>query len=500
MSVSRVRPVLAIASREVRSAFVGPTGWIVLALAGLVAAASFFGSTFDDGQPATLRTVMLAAGWALLATAPAISMRSLSEEFRLKTWETLFAGPVGTAQIVAGKAIAAAILVAATLVPVALLALPLEMYASPDYGEIACGLLGLFLAGFTAACLGIAVSSTTSSQAVAFLGAFFAWLALVAGARILVGVLPIDLAPIAAALDPLRRLEGFTLGLFDSAAVVYFVAISAVALSFAVVSLERVRDRTGPTRLSRAFAGVEGAAFVTATALAAAAVVGLASQPALRVELDATKTRAYSLAPSTVSLLEGLDGDWKILLFVDARESDPAVLRQIDEVLERFREANPRLDARRIDPADPDGAGASRRRCRRSSRCARATWRAPRRPCDAGSRPSMCCAPRARGSPRACAPRRSSFPPTAPCAVRSSRWRACSRSSRPKASSSDRASSSFRARAPRGRFPTLRGRAARLRRAFAPGATKSRRPPRSSRSGGSRRRCRHRCAACSVRA
>ena len=31
-----------------------------------------------------------------------------------------------------------------------LLALPLELYASPDYGEIGCGLLGLFLAGFAA--------------------------------------------------------------------------------------------------------------------------------------------------------------------------------------------------------------------------------------------------------------------------------------------------------------------------------------------------------------
>ncbi|MFM7051374.1 MAG: hypothetical protein ACKOYN_04465, partial [Planctomycetota bacterium] len=357
-AVASIRRIKAIAAREVRSAFVGPTAWIVLALSGLVAAGSFFGATFDDGQPATLRTVMLAAGWALLATAPALSMRSLSEEFRLKSWETLFAAPVGAGQIVAGKALAAAVLVAASLVPVAALAVPLEVYASPDYGEIACGLLGLFLAGFAAACMGIAVSSTTSSQAVAFLGAFFAWLALVAGSRILVGVLPVEHAPFAAALDPLRRLEGFTLGLFDSAGVAYFAGIAATALAVAVVSLERVRDHTGPTRVSRLFAAGEGVAFALGTLLASVAAVGLLSQPALRIELDATKTRAYSLAPSTVELLGGLAGDWKVLLFVDARESDPAVLRQIDEVLERFREANGRIDARRIDPADPEGAGA----------------------------------------------------------------------------------------------------------------------------------------------
>jgi hypothetical protein len=46
-----------------------------------------------------------------------------------------------------------------------------------------------------------------------------------------------------------------------------------------------------------------------------------------------------------------------VLLFVDGAEADAAVLRQIDEVLERFRDANPRIDARRIDPVAADSAG-----------------------------------------------------------------------------------------------------------------------------------------------
>lgn len=353
-----LRPVLALASREFRSAFVGPSGWIVLAIASAVACASFFGSTFAEGQPATLRMTLQALGWAILATAPALSMRSFSEEFRLKTWETLFASPLGTAGIVAGKALACAALVAATLVPAAALAIPLELHASPDYGELACGLLGLFLAGFAAASIGIAISTTTSSQAVAFLGAFFAWLGLVAGSRVLTGALPIEYAPIAAAIDPQRRLQGFSLGLFDSAGVAYFVAIAAVALVFAKVSLERIRDTTAPTPLRRIASRAEGVAFVVATLAAAAAAVALSSRAPLRVELDATKTRAYSLAPATQSLLASLEGPWRILLFVDGRAADPAVLRQVDEVLRRFEEAGPGIEARRIDPSDPGSSGA----------------------------------------------------------------------------------------------------------------------------------------------
>ena len=352
-----LRRISAVAGREVRSAFVTPTAWIVLAISGLVASAAFFGLDFADARPASLRSALLAAGWALLATAPALSMRVMSEELRLKTWETLFASPLTPLEIVLGKALACAILIAASIVPVALLAVPLEFYASPDYGEIACGLLGLLLAGCAAAAIGVAVSTTTASQTVAFLGAFFLWLGLIGGSRLLVGALPIEWAPFAAALDPLRRLEGFALGLFDSGAVAYFVAIIAIGIAAATVSLQRIRDRGAPRVARRVLARLEACAFVAACVALAAATVALFSVPALRVEVDATKTRSYSLAPPTIDLLSGLEGPWKVLLFVDAAEADPAVLRQVDEVLERFRDANPKIDARRIDPVDRDSAG-----------------------------------------------------------------------------------------------------------------------------------------------
>ena len=349
--------VAAVARREVASAFAGATGWIVLAIAGAVAAVAFFAGIFEESRPATLRSALIAAGWALLATAPAISMRSFSEEFRLKTWETLFASALTPLEMVLGKAIGCAVLVAASLIPLALLLIPLEVYASPDFGEAACGFLGLFLAGCAASAIGIAVSATTASQTVAFLGAFFAWFALVAGSRLLVGVLPIEYAPIAAACDPLRRLEGFALGIFDTSSVAYFLALAAAGLVTATVLLERPRQRTARSAWLRASARLEGAVFVVSAGAALVALVALASQPATRVELDATKTRSYSLAPSTESLLASLEGRWKVLLFVDAAKADPAVLRQIDEVLERFHDANDAVEARRIDPTDPASSG-----------------------------------------------------------------------------------------------------------------------------------------------
>jgi ABC-type transport system involved in multi-copper enzyme maturation permease subunit len=350
--------VVAVAARELRSAYATPTGWIVLAISSLVAATAFFAGVFVDGRPATLRTVVLSCGWALLVTSPALSMRAVSEEFRQKTWETLFASPAGILEIVLGKAAALATLVAIALLPAAAMLIPLEWYGSPDFGEAACGLLGLFLAGFACASLGLAVSAATASQTVSFLGTFFLWLGLVAGSRILVGVVPIDLAPAVASIDPLRRLDAFAIGLLDSAAVVYFLGLAAVGLAASVVVLERVRGAASGGLGRRVARTTERIAFVGSMALVAGGATWLASQPGVRIEFDATKTRAYSLAPSTVRLLEALEGPWRVHLFVDSSSADPAILRQIDEVLERFEEANASIDARRIDPVDPASAAA----------------------------------------------------------------------------------------------------------------------------------------------
>ena len=61
-----MRGTLAIARRDLVSTFLVPTGWIVLAGWGLLAALVFILATFREGQPATLRVVVSIAGWAMM--------------------------------------------------------------------------------------------------------------------------------------------------------------------------------------------------------------------------------------------------------------------------------------------------------------------------------------------------------------------------------------------------------------------------------------------------
>ena len=94
--------------------------------------------------------------------------------------------------------------------------------------------------------------------------------------------------------------------------------------------------------------------FLLAAAVLVASLVMVSMSSSLRVRLDATKTRAYSLSPRTTALLENLEGAWRIAVVMVESERDQAVARQIDEVLERAAAAAPNLRINRIDPSNPD--------------------------------------------------------------------------------------------------------------------------------------------------
>lgn len=100
------------------------------------------------------------------------------------------------------------------------------------------------------------------------------------------------------------------------------------------------------------------AALFTAGLFTIAIVVNcLANRDGWRVSIDSTKTRAYSLSPQTKQLLADLDGDWKIAMVMVESESDPAAIRQIDEVLQRYAEASDRIEVVRIDPTRTESLG-----------------------------------------------------------------------------------------------------------------------------------------------
>ena len=106
--------------------------------------------------------------------------------------------------------------------------------------------------------------------------------------------------------------------------------------------------------MKRSLEGLNVAGFLLGVVTIAVVANYFAARPWLRLRLDATKTRAYSLSDQTRRLLEELDGEWTIALVGGGDSVEPAVLRQVTEVLDRYREASSRISVVRIDPADPE--------------------------------------------------------------------------------------------------------------------------------------------------
>ncbi len=220
----------AIVSREVRSNFLSPAGYLVAALFAAITGLIFMARTFELGQPATMRMVFELGTWLLLFVCPAISMRMIAEEKRVGTWEMLASCPISDRGIVLGKFIGGMVFLAIILLPCAVQVVALERFGRPDYGEIACGYLGLLLAGGAYLASGLLASALTSVQAIAFIGTVFFWLAFSIGAKLLPAYLPARWADLVFLLDPDPRLRDFAIGLFDTSNVVYFITLTLLFL------------------------------------------------------------------------------------------------------------------------------------------------------------------------------------------------------------------------------------------------------------------------------
>jgi len=341
----------AIFFREIRAAFFTPSGWTVLAIGAFLSGVVFILLSLIPGGPATVQPVLKISAWILLLVVPALSMRSFSDERRQGTWEILQAAPITPGAVVLGKFAALACQLLLLGLPVVLFGGVLELHGRPDWGEIACGLLGLLLGGALWLALGMLASTLTESQLVAYLLALFTSLLVVLGSRLLPGLVGSGDAGLFFALDPTRRIEDFAIGLFDTSNLVFF-AVSTAGLLW----LTRLMADWRPGLRPRGGHVISVVMECIGVFVAVVAIIAIFDLPGMQRSFDLTRTRAYALDRNTLTLLEDLptdDGVWTIDLLAVSSENDAGVMRQVDEVLRRFDQASESLVTSRIDPLDP---------------------------------------------------------------------------------------------------------------------------------------------------
>ena len=242
-----MKPVLAIARREVAAFFATPVGWLCLTAFAAISGFFFAMMATEFSVQATtaaynpyvaeqinlndwlIQPFFANTSVVLLMLSPALSMRLLAEDRANKSLELLLSSPVTSGQIVLGKFLGALGFVSVMLASTLPLTAMLYWLGTPDTGILLSCYLSAFLLAASFLSVGLLTSAMTENQIVALVTGFalllvlwvLSWAETIAGGA---------LGQVLAGISMLSHLDQLLKGLFHLADAVYFVTFVGVFL------------------------------------------------------------------------------------------------------------------------------------------------------------------------------------------------------------------------------------------------------------------------------
>jgi ABC-2 type transport system permease protein len=255
-----MRNVWIIFRKELRSYFVSPIAYLLLAMFAVIFGFFFWnilGFFIREGTEAmmsgqmfpmnlnerVIRPLLSNISVVGLFLIPMITMRLFAEEKRTGTIELLATSPVSDLQVILGKWTAAVVLYGGMLLLSALNFLFLFKYGRPDWKPLAIGYLGLLLQAGALLAIGTFISTLTKNQIIAGAVTFAVCLLL----WILEWVTGFDTAAwarVMAYMSVITHFESFAKGLLDSKDVIFYVTLIFLGLFLTARSMESLRWRT----------------------------------------------------------------------------------------------------------------------------------------------------------------------------------------------------------------------------------------------------------------
>ena len=254
-----MRNIWIICCKELRSYFVSPIAYAVIALFALIFGFAFYSELrlfmnfmfrsqmMGGGQPVSvnepIRGMLGFAGTLSLFLVPLIAMRLFAEEKRNGTMELLFTSPIQDLSIVVGKWMGAMLLYMGALAVAGLNVALLFAWGKPDWRPVLVAYLGLVLQGGCILAIGTLVSACTSNQIVAGGAAFFVSLVL----YLLNWSTEYDSSTLSKVLNYLSlipHMENFGRGILSLKDVVFYASFIFFALFLTLRQLESVRWRS----------------------------------------------------------------------------------------------------------------------------------------------------------------------------------------------------------------------------------------------------------------
>ncbi len=177
----------SICKKEINQFFSNLTGYIAMILFLLINGVFLFilndSSIFEFGY-ASLDKFFELAPWVFMFLVPAITMRSLSDEFKAGTYEILKTKPLSSWQLVTGKYLSILIVLLLAILPTMIYIISIKSLSAQggiDSGGILGSYIGLLFLAAVFAAIGLCCSGFTNNAVVAFLISAFSCLVLYFG-------------------------------------------------------------------------------------------------------------------------------------------------------------------------------------------------------------------------------------------------------------------------------------------------------------------------------
>ena len=239
----------AVFSRELRSYFASPLGYIFLVVflvaSGWLTVSRDFGR-FLELRQASLDPFFTYVPWLFVVLVPAVAMRLWAEERKTGTVELLFTLPVTLPASYLGKFLAGWCFLGFALLLTWPLVWQVARLGDPDWGVVVTGYLGCALLAAAYLAVGMLFSAITKNQVVAFI------LATTASVLFLLVGLPQTLEFVGQTLGgyPEQVLRSLSLadhfaslgrGLVELGTVVFFLVFTLGWLACGMLALDRVK-------------------------------------------------------------------------------------------------------------------------------------------------------------------------------------------------------------------------------------------------------------------
>lgn len=248
--------ILTLAQRELRTLFLSPLAWAILAVVQFILAYLFLSQLNEfltlqpqlkviESAPGVTDLVVVplygSAAFILMMVVPLLTMRMISEERRSRSLPLLLSAPLSMSEIIIGKYLGIiGFLIVMTLM-MTMMPLSLLFSGTIDIGLLASIFIGLVLLIAAFAAVGLYMSSLTQQPTVAAISTFgvllLLWIIDWAGGKAgdpgATGVLTY--------LSMLRHFEGLSRGVFNSADVIYFLLFISTFLILSIRKLDAER-------------------------------------------------------------------------------------------------------------------------------------------------------------------------------------------------------------------------------------------------------------------